>query len=213
MSIQLVAWALEQKTGSVSRKAVLIALANCHNHHTGLCCPSIRRIRAETECSESTVLRSLMDLETAGFIVREQRRRPNGSKTTTVYRFPHSEGGYPQGDGTPTPTVKGLEPEVRTGREPNLAASPRNGHPPRRTKADLNAIWDAFTDIFGPVTTANGDTLRGRLVQELAAAGATPEEMVARAKTWPQHFDSATLTAPALVKHWDTLGRKPLRRR
>ena len=95
MSVQLIAWALEQRTGSVSRKAVLLALANCANHHTGLCCPSLRRIREETELSENTVLRSLVDLEDAGYIVRERRQRENGSHTSTVYRFPHADGGVP----------------------------------------------------------------------------------------------------------------------
>lgn len=203
MSIQLVAWALEQRTGSVSRKAVLLALANCHNHHTGLCCPSIKRIRLETECSESTVLRSLMELEDAGFIVREQRRRPNGSHTTTVYRFPHSEGGFPQGGGTPSPTVTPLEPEVRTGIEQDLAAAPRK----------RDEIWDTLTHVFGEPVTRTEQAGRGKVVSSLRMAKATPEEIIKRVNAWPNRYPDLILTPHALEKHWTALGRKPLRRR
>lgn len=207
MSIQLVAWALEQRTGSVSRKAVLLALANCHNHHTGQCNPRLKRIAKETDLSVSTVQRAIDGLVAMGLVERIQRKRENGSLTSSEFRFPTSP--YGQDDQTPQVTVTSLEPEVEPEVEPNLAPASRNGY----KKIDRDRIWDTFTDIFGPVTTRQNETLRGRLVNELLGAGATPEEMVRRAKTWPQHFDSATLTAPALVKHWDTLGRKPLRRR
>jgi hypothetical protein len=46
----------------------------------------------------------------------------------------------------------------------------------------------------------------------LVEAGATGEEVVKRAKTWPNHFEKATLTDRALEDHWDKLGRPPLRR-
>jgi len=45
----------------------------------------------------------------------------------------------------------------------------------------------------------------------LRAAGATPDEIFARAKRWALHFDHATLTDHALEKHWDTLPLKPRR--
>ena len=105
---------------------------------------------------------------------------------------------------TPTSPELSVEPSVEL-----LAAAPRaktNG------KASRDRIWDALTDIFGPVTLRSAETLRGKHVQELAAAGVTPDEIMRRAKSWPNHYDKATLTENALVKHWDTLGRKPLRR-
>jgi len=213
MSVQLLGWALEQRTGSVSRKAVLLALANCHNHHTGLCCPSLRRLREETELGESTVLRALKDLEDAGYIVRDRRRRQNGSHTSTVYRFPHTDGGVPPQRGKGSPTAGDLEPEVEPEVEQDLAAAPRNGHRTRPTREQRDAVWDTLTDIFGPALTRSAEQLRGKHVASLAEAGATREEIMRRAKAWPAHFDSATLTAAALEKHWDTLARKPLRRR
>jgi hypothetical protein len=211
LSVQLLAWALEQRTGSVSRKAVLLALANCHNHHTGLCCPSIKRIRAETECSESTVLRSLMDLEAAGLIVREQRTRPNGSKTTTVYRFPHSDGGFPHSDGTPTPTVTVLEPEVRTGIEQPLAAAPQNRKRASRNHPMWDPVWQKLDHMFGPAETRSEQSKRAKVVQSLVEAGATPDEMHRRGLNWGNWYE-VPLTENALENHWSKLARKPLRR-
>lgn len=74
-----------------------------------------------------------------------------------------------------------------------------------------NELWDALTEVFGEATTRSSQTLRGKVVSSLRAAGATPDEVVSRARSWPRHFDTATLTETALEKHWDALGRKPLR--
>jgi hypothetical protein len=67
--------------------------------------------------------------------------------------------------------------------------------------------------MFGEPTTPSATTARGKTCAELKAAGATPDEILARGKNWPNHFDGATLTEHALVKHWHTLARKPLRSR
>lgn len=37
-------------------------------------------------------------------------------------------------------------------------------------------------------------------------------EMVARASEWPSHFPDATMTAEAFVKHFELLGKPPLKR-
>ena len=88
MSYQLMTWASEQTTGSSTRKAVLLALANAANHHTGRCFPSVARLCTETEASEKTVRRALDELEAAGFISRERRRRDDGTLSTYEYEFP-----------------------------------------------------------------------------------------------------------------------------
>lgn len=88
MSYQLMAWAAEQTTGSITRKAVLLSLANAANHHTGRCFPSVERIARETEASERTVRRALDELESAGLITRERRRREDGTLGTYEYAFP-----------------------------------------------------------------------------------------------------------------------------
>lgn len=72
-------------------------------------------------------------------------------------------------------------------------------------------IWDTLVDLFGAPTTKSSRTNRGRVVASLRAAGATGEEILARAQRWPLHFESATLTENALEKHWDRLARPPVR--
>jgi len=104
------------------------------------------------------------------------------------------------------------EDEVEEDEVNTLAAAPQNGHRPKPTKEQRDEVWDALTDIFGPALTRTAEQHRGKLVASLAEAGATRDEIFARAKRWPLHFENATLTAAALEKHWDTLNRKPLRR-
>ena len=202
MSIQLVSWALETPTGSVSRKVVLIALANATNHHTGLCCPSLKRLSAETDLSVSTVQRAIDGLIEMGLVAKSERRRRNGSLTSNEYTFPTTP--YGHGDHSPLVTVTTPEPEVEPEVEPTSAAAPRKRAP--------NEQWDALSHIFGEPTTRTAQMVRGKVVSSLRSAGATAPEIVARARRWPLHFDGAVMTDLALEKHWDTLGRKPLRR-
>lgn len=69
MSIQAVAWALEQDIGDAAAKLVLISLANALNGKTGKCFPTIEQICKESSCSKSTVIRKLKWLESEGWIV------------------------------------------------------------------------------------------------------------------------------------------------
>lgn len=98
---------------------------------------------------------------------------------------------------------RGLTGDRVTKREPNgsLAGGQRVRNP----------IWDALVEVFGEPSTDTARTLRGKVCSSLTRAGATPEEVVSRAKSWPRHFEGATLTETALEKHWDALGRRPLR--
>lgn len=199
MSVHLIAWALDTPTGSVSRKAVLIALANATNHHTGLCCPSLKRLAAETDLSVSTVQRAIDGLVEMGLVVKSERQRTNGSTTSNAYMFnvttPPGHGDHP-----PLVTVTTPEPEVRT-RTKSLAAAPRK----------RNEVWDALSELFGEPATRTAQTGRGKVCSSLTAAGATPDEIFKRAKRWALHFDHATLTDHALEKHWHTLPLKPRR--
>jgi len=74
-----------------------------------------------------------------------------------------------------------------------------------------NPIWDSLTEVFGEAQTENARSLRGKVCRSLSSAGATPQDVVKRAKAWPRHFEGATLTETALEKHWTALGRPPLR--
>lgn len=88
MSVQHIAWAMEQTTGNPTRKAVLVALADFTNAETGKCCPYIATIANRTELSDKTVQRALNDLVDAGFVTRTRRKRNDGKQAGYDYRLP-----------------------------------------------------------------------------------------------------------------------------
>lgn len=81
---------------------------------------------------------------------------------------------------------------------------------PKRARP-RDEVWDALVDIFGQPTTRSSRSNFNRIVASLKEAGANYAEIHRRAVTWPAHFPGATLTENALEKHWDRLGRMPLR--
>lgn len=201
MSAEHVGWAFRQDLPA-TRKFVLVALADRCNKDTLRCDPSIKRLMEDTGLGRMTVFRALEKLEEEGYIQRVERTRQNGSRTSSEYLFPSItvvRGEY-QSDTGGGLTVIPPEPEVRTRKEPSM---------PSARKRD--EIWDALTHMFGEATTRSSQTKRGKMTRELREAGATYDEILARGKRWPLHFDNATLTETALVVHWDRLGRKPLR--
>ena len=102
---------------------------------------------------------------------------------------------------TPSVTSRARLPSRPLGVSKDTPAKPREPNP----------IWDALVEVFGEPSTDSARTLRGKVCSSLTRAGATPDEVLTRARSWPRHFESATLTETALEKHWDALGRKPLR--
>lgn len=80
-------WALEQRTGSSNAKLVLMVLANCHNHHSGKCCPRIQVVMRETELSERSVQRAILLLEQGGLLRRIEAFRADGSRTANQYEL------------------------------------------------------------------------------------------------------------------------------
>lgn len=213
MSAEHIGWAFRQQGLSPTRKLVLLALADRCNKDTLRCDPSIRRLMDDTGLGRMTIFRALESLEEDGFISRVQRKRENGSDTTSEYRFPGITviRGESHSDTPPGTTVVPPEPELRTRSEPTslAAAPPTDGNGSHRPK---NETWDALSAIFGEPTTRSAQKVRGKVCSSLRAARASPDEIVTRAKRWPLHFDGATMTDLALEKHWDTLARQPLRR-
>ena len=51
------------------------------------CWPSLRTLSAEIGVTRRSVRRYLSELESAGILVRQARYRPNGSRTSSKYRF------------------------------------------------------------------------------------------------------------------------------
>lgn len=77
-------WAVDQRTGSPARKAVLMNLAD-RADAVWLCWPGQKLIAKDTELGERTVRRALDDLEKDGLIRRHHHRRKDGSWSSDRY--------------------------------------------------------------------------------------------------------------------------------
>ena len=84
MSVQAITWALKQKTGSPSAKAILLALAN-YAGADGDCYPSQERLADDTEQSVDSVQRRLRELEALGFIFRQHRQGRRGYRRSDEF--------------------------------------------------------------------------------------------------------------------------------
>lgn len=74
-------WAKRQTTGSASRKAVLMALADYADEH-GCAWPSQDRIATETEMTSRSVRSCIADLVELGLVTRKTKRNADGTRAT-----------------------------------------------------------------------------------------------------------------------------------
>lgn len=86
MSVQAITWAIKQRTGSPSAKALLFALAN-YADEEGTCFPGQERLAEETEQSVDSVQRRLKELEALGLLTRERRGGSGSGRTSDRYRL------------------------------------------------------------------------------------------------------------------------------
>lgn len=131
MSIEDVAWALNENVGDPLSKLVLIALAN-HTDHNHECFPSRKRIASYAECSIDTVDRRLCNLIGGGLIEKAERRTPGGDQTSNLYRLlvkntasttPAADSGHPPADsGHPAAKLRGPNRKLKIG---DAKASPQ----------------------------------------------------------------------------------------
>lgn len=84
MSIQAVAWALEQQIPA-GPKLVLVALANHADHSSGLCWPSVALVAHEASCSPRAVYRFVADLARNGYVSVEKKRGKDGKQRSNNY--------------------------------------------------------------------------------------------------------------------------------
>ena len=69
MSFVASGWAWQAEVSRSSAQLVLLALAECHNGETGLCCPSIKFISQLTSLDRKAIMRAIKILENGGFIL------------------------------------------------------------------------------------------------------------------------------------------------
>ena len=218
MSVHVTSWALRHSKSKLGDRLVMLTLAEAAHDDGTKAFPKVATIAERANLSERQVQRCLRNLVELGEIEQSGRTR-SGTNIYSITGYIRQRRGDnmspPDEEGvtstsppgvTPTSPELSVEPSVKP-----LAAAPRNGHPPRRSKAEINAVWEALSTIFGEPETRSAQTARGRVVQSLSAAGATPDEIFARCKRWAMHFDHATMTDNALERHWHTLSLKPRR--
>lgn len=110
MSIPAVNWALSQRTGSSSKKAVLKCIAEWMIGERAVdCYPTVEQIAFETELNRQTVMEATRDLAKAGLITK--RRVCKNLRWETHYSFV----GY-----VPEEWIGSRRPEVRAAKRPDV---------------------------------------------------------------------------------------------
>lgn len=85
MSFNCMAWASKQKTGSGTRKLVLIMLAD-RTGDNDTCYPSMSKLSRDCELSRDTIIRAVKQLEKDGFIEIIHRTK-DGTKLSNIYKL------------------------------------------------------------------------------------------------------------------------------
>jgi DNA-binding transcriptional ArsR family regulator len=85
MSYNATDWAFKQPIEDSGAKLVLLAIAH-HADNKGEAFPSYARINELTGIAKRTITRKISLLVELGLLHAEERTRPNGSRTSTLYR-------------------------------------------------------------------------------------------------------------------------------
>jgi DNA-binding MarR family transcriptional regulator len=113
MSVRAMAWAWEQHGLSEGEKLLLMAIAD-HADDDGKAWPSQDRLGQKIGRSERTVRERLKKLESLELLVREQRHKENGHRTSDMIRLnmPTTTGKLYRRQTLPAATVVSEEPSV-----------------------------------------------------------------------------------------------------
>jgi hypothetical protein len=160
----------------------------------------------ESRLSKSAVIRAIHRLEADGELVVKRVAQP-GRSQVNGYTIPGYEGSRNatlfEGERVAFDAEKGRARATRTienHREP-LAPAPR--------ARERDGIFDALCDVTDTDPAELTKPGRGALnaaTKELRTLGVDPDEVAARAHAFHRQYPNAVLTAPALVKHWASLG-------
>ena len=141
MSFQAMAWAVKQKVGNATGKAILLMLAN-YADERGECFPSQERLADECECSVATVARWVKAFEEMGFLSRQKQ---------------YGEGGYRRADRlricTDLPVTKLPITELPSRELPNSGSKltrQKAGAEPISTLSSVSArkLFDQFWSLY-----------------------------------------------------------------
>lgn len=138
MSIQAVAWALEQEDIPARPKLVLVSLANHANHVDGYCWLKAETIAAEASCKKRSVYRFVGDLIRNGYVRKEHRRGDDGKQRANDYWLTFNREptkwvsiGAPEGEDSATDDDESETQDVVGETEPGASLSPGPGVVPQ----------------------------------------------------------------------------------
>ena len=157
MSVHVSAWAWDQPV-SGNAKLVLLALADECRGSDGLCWPGLKRVAAMTCIEVRSVRRHIEALEKAGLLVREERQREDGSRTSNLLRLavPHPDATVRGGSDTPVRT-RAVEKE------------PKEATPPPPESPEFKAWLAHHEEVTGEITLRPGTAAYKEVVSMHAA--------------------------------------------
>lgn len=212
MSVQALTWAINVRTGNPTAKAVLILLANRHNHDTGQCNPRISRLAADLECSERTVRRALDELETKGIISRGRAKLEDGRYGVYHYRLhlvqwtdcPVDQ--WTDSTLAPVDRLSTQEPEeTLEPRKQGLGSAKTLLAPQKRKERPRDPLWDALVAELGEPATKSERGRRNKALVELREVQATAQDIHDRLRHYRKRWPGVEVTATALAANWTTL--------
>lgn len=145
MSWEATAAAKKIVTGSPARKLVLLCLADSHNAHSGLCCPSQQTLAIECEMTARSIRTHLKALEQSGLIRVNPRRDDDGHRSSNEYEllflpenFSGGEPGLPETERRPTGKLFPVHKEPKE--------EPKENCPKLVEKAFVDSFWKPYPD-------------------------------------------------------------------
>lgn len=92
------------------------------------------------------------------------------------------------------------------GRQVRSAPPPKNPAPAPK----VNPWWDALVEGIGIAPTTSAERSKyGKVVGELRAAKATPDDILRRCDNYRLHWPNVDLTPTALLEHWSRMEHPP----
>lgn len=238
-SSDALSWAWRQEPGRPTAKFLLVALAGETTRVKDgpyVAEPGLARLVKLTGMNESTVVRNIRMLITAGCITRERgvsdesgrRSRDKFTLHVTVVAAVATRASSQQAKRKPTRilhegqtrTMQAIqtsidpdEPESQTRilheqvLEERKETATQSLAPKTRKRTPRDDVWDAVVKVCG--ITEVTKSLSGQIassVQQLCDVGAIPGQVHVRAQRYGLKYPGAALTPTALAKHWGLLG-------
>ncbi len=142
MSFQAMAWAVKQKVGNATGKAILLMLAN-YADEDGRCFPSQETLATECECSKRSVLDWLQKFEDMGILKRDRRHGAGGYRRSDILTLSLSAAFSPENNSRENPSA----PKCSTFTAEPIT-EPINSSVPREA-GEFDRFWQLYPNKVG----------------------------------------------------------------